>query len=461
MAEAQTSVRRIVVIGGGFSGSLLTAHLMRLSQQPTVITLIEKSGRVGRGLAYATQDDGHLLNVRVNNMSAFPDDPGHFQRWLVERGGSSAPAADAFVSRGTYGAYLEDVFQRSRGEAAPATRLEILAGEAVQLVRAGVGFTIHLADGRTVTADQAVLAIGNFPPSPPAAIDPSLVDDRRYIGNPWDTARISQIAADESVLILGTGLTMVDVVVSLISRGHRAPITALSRRGLLPNRHRDVGSYPDFIAGTTLPTTLLDLLGRVRREVRFAAANGIDWRSVVDSLRPYIRQLWRAQPVKEQRRFLRHLRAYWDVHRHRMAPAIGDLIDGRRRNGGLRFLVGRLTEVAAIDGQVRATLLPRGGGDPVSLTADHVINSTGPECDFRRLPAPLIRSLLAEGTVRIDRLGLGLEVGEDDEIVDANGETVTGLHALGPLTRGAYWEMLAVPELRTQAAVLARTLTAQ
>jgi uncharacterized NAD(P)/FAD-binding protein YdhS len=461
MEKHETPVRRIGVIGGGFSGSLLTAHLMRLSRQPTEIVLIEKSGRFGRGLAYATEDAGHLLNVRVNNMSAFPDDPGHFLRWLRSRAAASeAPAADAFVSRRTYGAYLEEVFAQSCRDAGPLTRLETLAGEVVRVVPEPAGFALHLAGGRVVTVDQAVLSIGNFPPSPPAVPEPAIFDTPHYLGNPWDLGELSRVAPDQPVLIIGTGLTMVDVVITLVSRGHRAPITALSRRGLRPNRHRDVEPYGDFIAGTALPTTLLDLLGRVRREVRSAAARGIDWRSVVDALRPHIRHLWRALPIDEQRRFLRHLRAYWDVHRHRMAPEIADLIDRQRQEGRLRFVTGRLADLALVDGQVRATVFPRGGGAPILLTADRVINSTGPECDFRRLRAPLVRALLAEGTVRVDRLGLGLEVTERDEIVNARGGTVSGLFAFGPLTRGAYWEMLAVPELRTQALSLARTLTA-
>jgi uncharacterized NAD(P)/FAD-binding protein YdhS len=283
-------------------------------------------------------------------------------------------------------------------------------------------------------------------------------DPGLFVGNPWDNTAIEAISPDRPVLILGSGLTMVDVAVSLASRGHRAPLTVLSRHGLLPAVHRLSPPWPEFVTGSPPPETVSARLALVRAEVRRAARHGTDWRSVIDSLRPYLPDLWRSLPPAEKHRFLRHLRPYWDVHRHRMAPEIAETLDGLLVQKRLKQINGRLIDLERTDGATIATIRPRGSDTPITLTTDLVINATGLASDVRQLPDALIRNLLDRGTVGPDPLAIGLDVTDTCGLLDNTGRPVPGLYALGPLTRGAWWEITAVPELRNQTARFAQHL---
>ncbi len=455
--------RRIGIVGAGFTGALLAVHLVRQARTPTHILLFDRSGRFGPGLAYQTDDQSHLLNVRAANMSAFPDQPDHFVRWLdpldVSASGIGA-SGQAFATRGQYGRYLQDVLETARQSAPSCVRFETVAAEITHLEPTATGHQLVDGDGTQYSVDDVVLCLGNFPPRPPALTNPTAFDDPgSVINNPWDTAAIQAIRPDQSVLILGSGLTMVDVVVTLARQGHHAPLTVLSRHGLLPAIHRVCPPWPGFVGKTALPETISARLALVRAEVRRAAAQGVDWRSVVDSLRPYLPDLWRSLSLAEKRRFLRHLRPYWDVHRHRMAPEIAEILGRLLVQERLTLTVGRLVELQQAQEGVVATLRPRGTDTTTTLTVDWVINATGLASDIRQIPDVLVRSLLRDGTVRPDPLAIGLDVSDEGHLIDQNGQKIPGLYALGPLTRSAWWEITAVPELRNQAAQFARLFT--
>jgi uncharacterized NAD(P)/FAD-binding protein YdhS len=262
------------------------------------------------------------------------------------------------------------------------------------------------------------------------------------------------------VAIIGTGLTAVDVVLSLLDQGHRGPITALSRRGLLPQRHAETRPYHDFMANEPAPESLLQLLTRLRAEIRVAQAAGFNWRSVIDALRPHTERCWRALPEAERRRFLRHLRPYWEVHRHRMAPQSAQRLWDAYRSGQLARRKGRLMTIAADEADLVLHYRSR-DGRMHHLRAAHVINSSGPQFDISRVDHPLVKNALQQGLARPDRLGLGLEVTSDFELIGADGTSVPGLMALGPLARGNSWELTAVPELRSHCARAGRLLAAQ
>ena len=451
--------RRIGIVGAGFTGALLAVHLIRHCRTPTRVLLFERTGRFGPGLAYRTEDRGHLLNVRAANMSAFPDQPDHFLNWLDPFDPGPGAAGQAFATRSQYGRYLQDVLETARREAPAFIHFETVAAEITDLEPMAAGHCLIAADGLRHPVDEAVLCLGNFPPRPPAIPRPGFYDDpAHFVNNPWDTAALEAIAPDRPVLILGSGLTMVDVVMTLTRRGHRAPLTVLSRHGLLPTVHKFTRPWPDFITGKSLPPTVSGWLALVRAEVRRAARLGADWRSVLDSLRPHLPTLWRSLSRTEQRRFLRRLRPHWDVHRHRMAPEIASTIDHLMVRNRLSLVTGTLLDLERTDGTTLATIRPRRAGEPVTLTTDVVINATGLATDILKLSDALIRNLLARGIVRPDPLGIGLDVSDNGGLIDRAGQSVPGLHALGPLTRGAWWEITAVPELRNQAAGFARHL---
>ncbi len=448
------SERRIAIVGAGFTGSMLAAHLLRNAEGPLTVHLIEAGHRHGAGVAYSTPNGAHLLNVRAYNMSAFPDDPRHFLRWLWGRDGDGhvPPSGHAFVSRALYGAYIQDVLGEAAASARQA-RLSLVEGEAVDIHPEGSHVQVRLADGRRLAVDAVALCIGNFPPSPPclgtATAEEAFASDR-FIADPWDGAAIAAIDRDAPVVILGTGLSMVDTVLTLLDQGHRGPVTAVSRRGLMPLRHEETRPFPSFLHPETMPGTVLDVLIALKADARRAKAAGIDWRSAFDALRPHHHRIWARLPMEERRRFLRHARPFWEVHRHRLAPAVADRIDRARADGRLRILAGRLTDVVPRDGVLDLHVNERGGAGPRVLTAAALINATGTNCDYGRIRHPLVRSLLNQGLARPDPLRLGLDVTLEGAVIDARGQAADRILALGPVSKAPFWEMTAVPELRGQ-----------
>ena len=443
---------RIVIIGGGFSGSMLAVELVRRAAANVSIVLIERKTVPGRGVAYGTQFEGHLLNVRAKNMSAYEDVPDHFVKW-AQRNYSASVKPDDFLPRPTYGQYISSQLREAtRGGAAD---LRCTQNEAVALAHAGNRFLIRLADGNTVIADKVVLALGNFAPAD-LQVPGKTSTSSRYVANPWSGDAFASMTHDDNVLLIGSGLTSVDVTLELRARGFEGTIHMLSRRGLLPQRHAAV-PFPPFPM-ENMRRTARGLLRLIRIQIKKAEEGGSNWRAVVDSLRPVSQQIWRSLPQVEQRRFLRHLRTYWDVHRHRIAERISDQLTTQLRSGQIQMHAGRITEYREIPGGVDITYRLRKTGDLAKLRVDRVVNCTGPEGDCRRVGSPLLFDLMEKQLARSDDLKLGLDVADDGAVLDSQGSPSNYLYALGPLRRGKLWESIAVPELRVQVAALARLL---
>jgi uncharacterized NAD(P)/FAD-binding protein YdhS len=451
---------RVAIIGAGFTGSLLAVHLLDLARDASVL-LFDGTGQFGRGLAYATANADHLLNVRSSNMSALPDKPGHFIDWLVAAAPPGRPleaehVAHEFVSRGRYGDYIASLLDEAAGSVGQP-RLHRCPTDVVELIEQPSRVMLKTADGRTLGVDFAMLCIGNFAPALPRVNGQAIGDDPRYLGDPWDFERLAMIEPDAAVLVLGTGLTMVDLVLTLAARGHRGPILALSRRGLLPHVHAPTTPYPDFLGISPAPATAAGLLRRIRSEIEHATAGGATWRSVFDAVRPHVQRLWQILPEDERARFLRHLRPFWDIHRHRMAPSVAERIAALRCRGRLEIGAGRLREIDAQANGIAALVDLKGGGQR-RIAADWLINCSGPQGDFARIREPLIRHLLKTGTARPDPLRLGLEVGANLALVRHDGTAARRLFALGPPTRGVFWEITAVPDIRNQCRTFASWL---
>jgi uncharacterized NAD(P)/FAD-binding protein YdhS len=443
--------RRIAIIGGGFSGSLLAVQLLRSTSPADRILLIERNAAFGRGVAYATGNDSHLLNVRAGNMSAFSSQPDHFLEWLQRQPESSGmvttPDRLTFVSRRLYGTYIQEILASEIAGQSGAPRLGLVADEAVALHDMGSGYRIEVAGGRQYDADIVALAIGNFPP---ASNEPG------FIANPWDPQALLDIDRESGVLLVGTGLTMIDTVISLLDQEHTGPILAISRRGLLPRTHAAVAAIKPILPAAVAPRTVRGLIGRVRQETGRAAAEGRDWRAVIDSLRPDTRDIWRNLPVAEKRRFLRHVRPWWDVHRHRMAPSVAARIEAARSSGQLSIQRARLGRLTGKGSLVDAELLPVFGAPALHIEVARVINCAGPLGQVHEIPSPLIRRLLDEGVLRADQLGIGLDVTGDGATIDRDNRVNRRLYAVGPITRGVFWEATAVPDIRLHCEALAR-----
>jgi len=426
----------VVILGGGASGTLTAVALAAL---PDVgpLTLVDRGGAFARGVAYSTQEPGHLLNVPAGRMSAIPDQPSHLLEWLAARG--ATPDPEAFLQRRLYGAYLGELL------GATGSRVKRVVDRAVALSSDGAGLRVDLAGGSALRARAAVLALGNFPPELPPGW--SALPPRLAWRTPWASPE-DWPPPEAEVLLLGSGLTAVDVVLSLGARGHRGRIHLLSRRGLLPATHP-----PRMLAAVPVgprPQRLRALL-RTFRE----AAEREDFRAVLDTLRPELAALWRGLTHPEQRRFLRHLRPWFDVVRHRIPPEVGACIAALEAEGRLVRHTGRVVSIAEQDGRVALRYRPRGARTLAVLAVDVAVPTTGPVMDVRALDDPLVQSLLASGQARPGPHGLGFATADDGAVL---GPLRDRLWTLGGLRRGELWESTAIPEIRVQAREGAETL---
>ena len=443
--------RRIGVIGAGFTGTLLAAQLAERLGGSAEIILFDRSGTFGRGIAYVTANPCHLLNVAAGNMSAFEDTPGHFVDWLTTAGHLDAPSD--FVGRGVYGGYLEAVLDR-------CPNVVRVAAEVRRVAVDEAGAVIHRSPGRPLRVDNVVLCIGNLPPLSPVERRMASACQERHIANPWNWVALASIGESESVVLVGTSLTMVDVALELQARGHRGSLLAVSRHGLLPQPHRanrllgDPVSWPDAVPSA------LALLRTLRRAAREEIERGGDWRSVVDSLRPHTQALWRRLPQEERSRFLRHLKAQWEVHRHRLAPAVAGAVDRLKQDGRLTVVAGRVRQVLPGPEGLRVVLRERGRGALWTVDAGWIVNCSGPAGDYRRAGDPLVRALFKAGLARPGPSTIGLDVDDAYRILDASGAPSPRLSCIGPPIRGVLWETTAVPDIRRQCRILAERLAA-
>jgi uncharacterized NAD(P)/FAD-binding protein YdhS len=437
--------RHVVIIGSGFTGTLLAIQLLRAGERK--VTLVERRRVFARGLAYSA-DGGQLLNVRAAKMSAFPDEERHFSGWLERhRLGTSTD----FAPRRVYGQYLASLLAQSR--AAAGDRLALVRGEAVDIETRASGPQVILSDGRRIAADAAVLAIGNLPPATPAALAGIARASDRYVPDPWSSDFAASLGPGDTVLLLGTGLTMVDVALQLQDSGFEGKTIALSRRGLLPRAHGEAGSHP-AADGSMAGAPLSQMVRRLRTRSR-----EIGWRAAVDALRSTTQDIWGSASHEERARFLRHLRPWWDVHRHRVAPALAQRIEDLQREGRLEVIAAKLDRATLAPGGLSLSVRPRGSAESRSLSVARIINCTGPGDPCRSVD-PLLGALLARGAVRADRLGLGIEIAGNHEVIGADGRPTPAIFAIGPVARGLLWETTAVPDLRCEAAKLAHHIVA-
>lgn len=436
----------VAIVGAGFSGTLLAVQL--LAQTEMGILLIERNvQQVGAGVAYSTDEPLHLLNVRAGNMSAFPDRPDHFRDWLAERHGGNA---SDFASRQIYGDYLRETLIKTATRF--PGRLKKIDGEVVAAETVDGRLLLLLGDGREIWPASLALTIGNLPPHDPVPGLRQKLPPHLYLSDPWAAPQTAALDTDAHILLIGTGLTTIDVSLRLFNNGFAGHITALSRRGLRPHRH--IAAQPSSPQRLERPAQSLSALTAwVRREAR-----GREWRSVVDSLRPVTQMLWSSFDVKTRRRFLRHLRPYWDIHRHRIAPPIAERIDGLIAEGRLRFIAGKTIDFEMRNDSVQVTWRPRGEDKAQTLDFDLVINCTGPQGDVERSDEPLVRQLLGAGIIRPDALNLGIDTDVYGHVIGSDGTPHEQIMAVGPMTRGGLWEVVAVPDIRTQVAAIARRL---
>ncbi len=449
----------IAVVGAGFSGTIATLQLLKRLPVDQPVLLCERSPDFARGMAYATGDNDHLLNVRAANMSALTDEPLHFQDWLKRRaadvgldGEVHETEAGLFASRGLYGQYLRSILDYAMRQTAGHAQLRLLPDDVLDVEPVEGGYELHCASGQRLKVAGVVLAVGNLPSEES--------EDPRICRNAWGEKTWRALTPELPVMIVGTSLTMVDIAIALRRRGFTGGILALSRGGLLPTRHALSKPWPTPTLTLAETGSLKLMMRRVREEIAAAAEQGIDWRAVIDSMRPVTAKLWGGLPLEERARFLRHARRYWDVHRHRMAPPHAEMIEAMQAEGTLRVAGGRIRSMESLPDRVRVTYVPRDGSGETVLDVQRVIMASGLE-HVSRTRDPLMQRLLDRGLVRLDRQGLGIDVTDGLNVLSGDDNVAERVWALGPIVRGVFWECVAVPDIRVQAAHVAVSVVAR
>jgi uncharacterized NAD(P)/FAD-binding protein YdhS len=449
---------RILIIGGGFSGTVLAAMLLRRPPAGCAeIVLVERGPEIGRGLAYAVHDHPHLLNVPAGRLSAQSSEPLQFLRFAQRTLPDAGP--EDFLPRHLYGAYLKEFLQQA--ESAAAVPLTRVCGEVIRIVQlpGADGMVAEFVDRASVDARWIVLAVGNPPPRVMPWAE-SVQHHPAYQGNPW--APMPRWRKDHAVLIVGNGLTMADVASCLCHDASDSPrVITVSRRGLIPlpqSAFHAAAIRGDGAGLLECAGSIRQLMAASRTMAREVAALDGDWREVITFIRHLAPALWQRLPETERRRFLRHLESHWNVHRHRLPPELAARIDRLRRSGRLEINAGRIEELAPEGDRLRVSWRRQGSADLVTTVVDGVVNALGPDYALNRSRDPFLKRLRSDGLVCADALNLGLRTGPHGACVGADGTLSERLFYLGPMLRADHWEATAAPELRDHAQRLAQHL---
>ncbi|PZS70106.1 FAD/NAD(P)-binding protein [Stenotrophomonas maltophilia] len=444
----------LAIIGGGAAGVLVAIQVLRQAKAPLALAIFEPASQLAQGIAYATPWPEHLLNVPAAKMSAFADQPGDFLDYLMAANAYPGEAREVlgerYVCRHFFAAYLQQRLQEA--VAASPAQLQVIAQPVLGLQPDDHGYQLTLGDGSTLHAAQAVLATGN-------SMRPLPVPGADDVIEAWDYDGVRTLAGDHAVAIVGSGLSMADTVLALLAAGHSGPLHVISRHGLLPLPHAH-GGLPSFDPAVLLPMSLRQRLHALRGFARKAQADGLPWQGVMDRIRPHGQALWCSLDAADQRRFLRHVVRYWDVHRHRIAEEVDVQLQALIDSGQLRVHRARLQRVWR-EGDAVQLSGRDASGDEQQWTISGVINATGVETRASALRNPLLRQLQADGLARPGPHGLGLDSSvPGDRLCAAGGQPQARLGVLGSLRIGSLWESLAVPELRQQAQALATQVVA-
>jgi uncharacterized NAD(P)/FAD-binding protein YdhS len=439
---------RLAIIGGGFTGAALATHALISTTRPLSVDVIEPSAKLARGAAYRTTNTDHRINVPSDRMSLFSSDPTHFTRWLFDNKWlpdpeSVDPLGRFYVPRSAFAAYSENVLELAARSATLAS-LRHRQTRALGLVRENDGFCVELADGTSLHVDRVAICTGHAP-SAPCSVREGAARHPRFIGNPWASDSLATVRRSDSVLIVGTGLTMVDVVASLARTDHQGPIVAISQRGFLPRGHGRFVDCHHLFEGLR-PATALELLRVVRAQIR-ECDDELDWQAVVDALRRRLPEIWPALPVAERIRAVRRLLHFWEVHRFRIAPQGAAAVARLKAQGALTVQRARAIEIDARDESLLARLRLR-DGTKVERAFDSIILCSGASRNIRDIP--LLANLMDRGLAQADDVGIGLKVDGLSRLINAHGATQPHLFAFGPLTRGTFGEMTGAPDILGQ-----------
>jgi len=445
----------VAIIGGGFSGAMTAVHLFKQKPVDMQITIVEPRSKIGLGLAYSTECDDHLLNVPAWGMSALPNDLEHFLDFTRSLDKNILPGS--YAQRKVYGQYVNAIFAAELAKWQDSA-FQHMQAEAVDIEKIAERYRLFLSDNSSIEVDDVVLALGNLSGNKPSWLKGLDIENTKYIHNPWNAEAMDAVSPQGKILLVGSGLTAVDKIIELKGKGHLANLYVLSRHGLLPKVH---ALGPQSVSPQEIEcSSTLGSLRTFRQRISGRDNNGStsDWRTAIDALRSTTQKWWLSLPSLEQKRFLRHLQSYWDIHRHRMAPNIGAKIEEAIQLDQIKVIAGRITSISQANALLSVDIKERGKNDILKIVVNKIINCTGPQSSLRTVDSLLLTNLLIRGLICSNDLGNGLAVHADGQILNDVGKPVAGLFAIGPLLKPKLMESVAVPELREQAFHLAKKL---
>ncbi|GAL85209.1 putative polyketide biosynthesis zinc-dependent hydrolase BaeB [Sporocytophaga myxococcoides] len=446
-------MKTISIVGGGFCGCMLTLHLLKKRQSKIKIHLIDKSEKLCKGAAYSTEFNFHLLNVNAGKMSALQSDEDNFINWLKEN--KYPYNNEDYVPRKLYGNYLSNLLYHELNEA--PDNVDIHIEEAIDVTLENDKAVILLESGKKIISDKVVLAPGNF--SPQSDNDPfeKYIDDGIYFTNPWNHQTIiDKIHKEEDILILGTGLTMIDLCTTLYFNSHKGKIHAFSRHGFLPAVHKPVYFYEPFYHEIEKTSSLSEVLSIVKKHLHSHKQQGGDWRDIIDSLRPYNQKIWMNFSTNDKALFIQKLNRLWSISRHRIPQEYQITIDELLKNNMLEIHSGKIDTIVKTGRKLNITVRKKNNEQPTSLSVHRVINCTGPQLNYLKLQNPLIKNMIQKGLIHPGPLNLGVDATPEGKVKNHYNENI--IYALGSALTGVLFESTAVPELRVQAEVLADIL---
>jgi uncharacterized NAD(P)/FAD-binding protein YdhS len=479
-----TDMPRIAIVGGGFSGTLVLAHLVQHARRGFSIELFEPRDCVGTGTAYGAAGASHLLNVRAERMGAYGHDPKGFYDWLQTPEGKAQAEAlwpqgeltgESYVPRALYGAYLRQILEgtlalaRKKGVEVHIHNAHVVNAVLQDVHTQRLMLTIERGGlQQEMLVHYLVLATGNLTPRRFSYHAGLIRGAEHYVEDVWHTDadhlfphKVGQLPADSDIVILGTGQTMADTVLTLKAHGFKGTVTALSRNGWLPQVQQHAKPYPQWqwhADPASIPATVLGLFVRLRQEVKAAAQQGYDWRSVMDSIRPITQDIWKRLKIDQKRKFLSRVFTLWNIHRHRMAPAVYTELKPMLQSGALKIVAGKMYYAGSDEDGLTVAYRKRGANRIETIRTPLLLNCTGPEYDIAGSHHRLLKNLRDQELITVGPLRMGIELSAQNT---AKGRAQNTIFPAGSLLVGELLECTAVQELRVQAEQVAMQLLQQ
>ena len=458
--------KKIAIIGGGFIGAVTAIHLARYSKTPLEIIIIEPSKTMARGVSFSTQDSDHRLNGPSNIQFLYPEDIESFTKWLEHSGtllkDHSAKINDGriYARRRDFGKYVEqELFNHTKKNVSNST-ISHYQDIAVSISRKKNTWYIFLNQLSSILVDKVIITPSNFLPSIPIELSP-ITKDPRFFSNPWSCDFSNKIKAGARVLIIGTGLTMSDMAITLLRDHKKIKITAISRRGLLPQRQREtlpqeplwdalMRPIPNFIENHGSHNSVFRIFKIFRENVAKLKDKNIEWQVAFDDIRDAAYKLWPSLSIKEKGKYFRHLSPWYESHRFRLPPQTAQKLDDYKQQGKINYYAGSIIRVEVKNNFIQIHLRLRHNQEIVIENFDNVINCTGPERDPRKINNPIFAQLIDDGYATPSPFGMGFEVNNKYQSISLDKSPIKGLFFLGPLTRNAFGEINGIPTLIKQ-----------